>query len=140
MADKDATLIEPLEDENILQKPKKPRTAKQIEAFEKGRLIRSENLKIKRDKIAEIKKEPIKKTVAKPAPAPEPIPAPDSESEEEVIVVKRKPKKKKKVIVFEDSESEDDAPPVKPPKLTRQVSTITPIVPSYNIKFVGLHY
>jgi len=42
-------------DDNVLQKPKKPRTAKQVAAFENAKQKRVEILKMKREQIQEIK-------------------------------------------------------------------------------------
>ena len=120
---------EPDED-NVLQKPKKPRTIKQVEAFEKAKQKRVEVLKIKREKIQEIKASKPEIPLKKPEPAPEP----ESE-EDEIVVVRRKPKKKKKVIVIEDEESsEDEGPIVKPIKAKKPV--VDPMPPIYNIKYV----
>ena len=134
-------------EDNALQKPKekKPRTAKQVEAFERAKQIRSETLKIKREQIEEIKKsKPVPKTVDavkpdKPKPAPKPIKdESDDEEEQQVIIVKKKPKKKKPIVIYEDSESEEDEPPVRQPKLKRQVvETIVPIPPTYQFKIVS---
>ena len=135
------------DDDNVLQKPKekKPRTAKQVEAFERAKKIRSENSKIKNEQIAEIKKSKPASN-KKPTPTPAPAPAPvkqdtDSEEEQQVIIVKKKPKKKKKPIVIYDHESESESEedqPLPPPKLKRQVAeTIVPVPPVYHFKIVS---
>jgi hypothetical protein len=96
-----------------LEKTKKPRTEKQIEAFQKAQQKRVENAKLKNEKIALIKSgkdttipEPVKPLKPKPKPIVE-----EEEEEDEIVVVKKK-KKKPKVIYVEESESEDDAPVV----------------------------
>ena len=137
-------------EDNVLQKPKKPRTAKQVAAFEKAQQKRLESLEVKReqikvkeDEIKEIKKtKPLTKAgekIPKPAPAPKPVKdESDDEEEQQVIIVKKKPKKKKPIVIYEDSESEEDEPPVRQPKLKRQVvETIVPVPPTYHFKIVS---
>ena len=139
-------------DENMLQKPKKPRTAKQVEAFEKAKLkrqqsleVKREQIKVKEDEIKDIKKtkpltkagEKLSKTVIKtPAPVKQDS---DSEEEQQVIIVKKKPKKKKKpIVIYEDTDSEEEDQPPPPPKLKRQVAeTIVPVPPTYHFKIVS---
>lgn len=143
--------MEDPEDDNVLQKPKekKPRTAKQVEAFEKAKQKRVEVLKIKREKIQEIKASkpeiPIKTT-----PVPEPMkpaktqiiePKEEEEEDEEpqVIIVKKRPKKKKPIVIYEEDEEEDEEPPVPilvQTKLARHQTVVQPIAPAYKIKFV----
>ena len=111
-----------------LTKQKKPRSQAQIEAFEKVKEKRRQNLEAKKqEKLInsaklileeETKKTshvPLKKSQPKKKVKhvePEPEPESDSDSEEEVIVVKKsKPvKKQKKVrkIIIEESSSEDE--------------------------------
>ena len=139
-------------DDNVLQKPKKPRTAKQVAAFERAQQKRLESLEVKReqikvkeDEIKEIKKtKPLTKAgekIPKPAPVPKPKPVKDEsddEEEQQVIIVKKKPKKKKPIVIYEDSESEEEEPIIKPPKLKRQVvETILPVSPTYHFKIVS---
>ena len=116
-----------------LTKQKKPRSQAQIEAFEKVKEKRRQNLEAKKqEKIinsaklileeetkrsnfaceAPLKKSQPKKKVKHVEPEQEPETESESESEEEVIVVKKsKPvKKQKKVrkIIIEESSSEDE--------------------------------
>ena len=150
--------MEDPDDENVLQKPKekKPRTAKQVEAFENAKQKRVEILKIKREQIQEIKASkpeiPVKTAPICQGPVSvaravcettkttkkkvvEPV-SDDEEEEQQVIIVKKKPKKKKPIVIYEDSESEEDVP-VPVPKPKRQVvETIVPVASSYKIKFV----
>jgi hypothetical protein len=117
---------EPIEDnlEVPLTKSKKPRSQAQIEAFEKVKEKRRQNLEAKKqEKILNsakliLEEETKKKSEKLPSKKkvkhvePEPEPEPESESEEEVIVVKKaKPiKKQKKVrkIIIEESSSEEE--------------------------------
>lgn len=102
-----------------LEKPKKPRTEKQIEAFKRTQQKRCENIALKKSQPKQVIQ-----PVSVPVPVVQPIVQPvsvaepdddfsDSDSEEE-IVVRRKPKKdkvvkKKKQIVIELSDSESDS-------------------------------
>ena len=110
-------------EEKIELKEKKIRSEKQIEAFQKAQQIRKEGLKIKREKINEIKKLPMGQvltptnndTVVKPI---EPIQQQQQQQQEEesdddepeiVYIKKEKPKKKKKKkIIIESSSSSSD--------------------------------
>ena len=103
--------------EEPLTKPKKPKTAKQLEAFEKVKEKRKQNIESKKQqKLIESAKLLIEQSQKQPQPAPkkepkyEQIKQEDSDSEEEIIVVKKsKPKKKvRKVIIESESESESD--------------------------------
>jgi len=117
-----------------LTKQKKPRSQAQIEAFEKVKEKRRQNLEAKKqeklinsakllleeetkktsrvEREVPLKKSQPKKKVKHVEPEPEPEHKSESESEEEVIVVKKsKPvKKQKKVrkIIIEESSSEDE--------------------------------
>ena len=110
-----------------LTKQKKPRSQAQIEAFEKVKEKRKQNLEAKKqEKLInsaklileeESKRVPVKSTLKKkvkhiePVPEPEPESESDSEEEEVIIVKKSKPiKKQKKVrkIIIEESSSEDE--------------------------------
>ena len=110
------------EDDDIqLTKPKKPRSEKQLIAFQQAMSKRKENIeKRKEEKLIQASEILVKASVNKVAKSTQPkevkppkiiIPR-DSESdtEEEVIIVKSKPKAKKKVkkIIIEDSSSDDD--------------------------------
>lgn len=122
--------------EEPLTKPKKPRTAKQLEAFEKVKQRRQQNIEEKKkSKLLESAKllvenetknkvqpvQPVQKVekVIKTKPElqepKECIESTDDDSEEDVIIVKKskpKPKKKKKVtrvIIESDSESDSES-------------------------------
>lgn len=98
-------------EDKIELKEKKPRTEKQIEAFKKAQEIRKESLKIKREKIKEIKD---LKPVDILSPIDEPSPQQlheESDNEPEIIYVKKESKKKpkkKKIIIEESSSSSDE--------------------------------
>ena len=104
------------------KKEKKPRSQKQIEAFEKARLKKQELAKINKEfnyakkqakeDVIEHKKRIIK-TVKKPVQEEEPEPEPEEESEEEEeVIIKKKPKQKKKPvkqrIIYADTSSSED--------------------------------
>ena len=117
-----------------LTKQKKPRSQAQIEAFEKVKEKRRQNLEAKKQeklinsakllleeetkKTSRVEREiPFKKTQQKKKikhiePEPEPEPESESECEEEVVVVKKsKPRKKQKKvrkIIIEESSSEEE--------------------------------
>ena len=122
-----ADMTEPNEEivelDKEIQKPKKPRTEKQIEALKKAQLKRSENLKLKKLKEEEIRKaiadnekyineppEPsqVKQRTRKKKPTV--VYEDDPSSDEEIIVVKRRKgkKKPKKKIVYEESSSSSE--------------------------------
>ena len=131
-----------------LTKQKKPRSQAQIEAFEKVKEKRRQNLEAKKQEklinsaklILEeetkktshvpFKKSQPKKKVKHVEPEPEPETESESESEEEVIVVKKsKPvKKQKKVrkIIIEESSSEDEPEPPPRPQRKPIVRVIRP--------------
>ncbi len=110
-----------------LTKPKKPRSEKQILAFQEALKKRQLNIVARKQdkevKAAELlinkaKKEVVAQTVQVP-PIEMPIPTPkpraksivqESESDEEIIIVKSKPKKKvKKIIIESSSDSDSDS-------------------------------
>jgi hypothetical protein len=116
-----------------LTKQKKARSQAQIEAFEKVKEKRKQNLETKKQEkllssakllIEEESKRMIPKhnsacgrggvvgehsSLHKRKVKPQPEPESESESEEEVIIVKKsKPKKKVRKIIIEESSSEDD--------------------------------
>ena len=123
-----------------LTKQKKSRSQAQIEAFEKVKEKRRQNLESKKqEKLLnsarllleeETKRVPVKVQSTKRVKHVEPQPEPESESEEEVIIVRKaKPiKKQKKVrkIIIEESSSEDEEEveseykPNSPPKPQRK--------------------
>ncbi len=116
--------------EEPLTKPKikKPRSQAQIEAFEKVKERRKQNLEVKKqEKLLQSAKLLVENNVAVAPRATkksnssvrekveyqkvtqdEPI---ESESEEEVVIIKKAPKKQKKVrkIIIEDSSSEEES-------------------------------
>ena len=109
--------------EEVLEKPRKPRTAAQQAVFKKAAEKRAANVaKLRQDKeqakidarINELQK---KKEAIVPTPMDEPVKkakpikeAPESESEEEpeIIVMKKKKPKKKIVVVESDTESDEE--------------------------------
>ena len=112
-----------------IQKPKKPRSQKQIEAFEKARQIRTEKSLLKKAKIKEVKDainttplqdlKPEELAVVKPKKQPKIVemhPEESSDEEEEIIIKKKSKKPKKKTIIYEESSSSEEEyePPPKP--------------------------
>jgi len=102
---------EPLEEPQeapIVQKPKKPRSPAQIEAFQKARdkrLLLASQKKIEEAKRIEGGVKTPKPTMPSTKPVKPVEPAVAEEEEEEVRVVK-KPKKKRIIYVESDSEEE----------------------------------
>ena len=109
-----------MEGTESLEKVKKPRSEKQLEAFQKAREKRKENCELMKEvkeqhdtqkklEQMKIKEELLKKKIVKPV-------EPDSDSDdEEVVVIRQKKKKKKKVVVVEEeSEEEPEVEKVKP--------------------------
>ena len=141
------------EQDDLLQKSKKPRTKAQQEAFDKVKQKRLENINIRKEQLLPLKAEinkinktkAVSKTTEKPSPIPPienkikkikiPLEESDDSEEEEIVIVRHKPKKKtKKVVYLEDSEDEEV---IKKPVMQRQkTEMINPIQNSYNIKFV----
>ena len=117
------------------KKPKKERTEKQKQAFERARIKRAENIK-KRKEEAEANKKPRGRPIKKPvSPPPPTYESSESEEEEEEILYKKKPKKvvkkktkKQKVVYISDdssdysSSSEEEEVIVKP-KVVRKAYT-----------------
>ena len=110
-----------MEETEQIQKPKKPRSEKQIEAFNKARAIRTEKSLLKKQKIKEVKDtinttplqdlKPEKLAEVKPKKQRivQPPPEESSEEEEEEIIIRKKANKpKKKTIIYEESSSEED--------------------------------
>ncbi len=112
------------EDDAQLTKPKKPRSEKQMIAFQQAMSKRKENIeKRKEEKLIKASEILVKANATKPVATkstqqkevkqPKIIIPQDSESEtdEEVIIVKSKPKPKKKVkkIIIEDSSDDDSS-------------------------------
>lgn len=114
-----------------IQKPKKPRTQKQIDALKKAQETRRKNLALKKQQkeaIAQAIKDnegqepPIPEVVHKVSrprkkKPPKVVYEEDESSDEEVIVVKKKPKRRKpkKKIVYEESSSSEEEVVVKKP-------------------------
>lgn len=104
-------------------KPKqsRPKTAKQMEAFNKMQSRRQEELaKNKKEKtIIKLKtllQEDEVKSAVKPVKPVKEVELSESD-DEEVIVIKKQKKTKKKTIIIEESDSEDE--PIKPPKTVK---------------------
>jgi len=131
-------------------KEKKPRTEKQLKAFEKARQVLLEKRKTKieqelngNEKVAP-KKNPIEKLPEPPRIEPpkkikiEKEPEPDSEEEPEPvqeIIYKKKPKPK--VVYITDSEEEDTLTPL-PKKTVKKTPVQTP-APSPKINpYIGM--
>lgn len=140
---------EEINEEVPLTKTKKPRSQKQMEAFEKVKEKRRANIEAKKqEKLLEsakmlvennsVRENTKSKSVSRKVKhqgnsacdrgdtwGQSPREQDESSSEEEVIIVKKskpKPKKKVRQIIIEESsssEEEQDEPPT-PPKLTRQ--------------------
>jgi hypothetical protein len=127
----DNEAIEEINEEPLTKpKVKKPRSQAQIEAFEKVKERRKQNLEVKKQEkllnSAKLLLEEEKKNKSKPSkpnnsnrvkyqkvPQVEPESECESESEEEVIVVKKKkpvkkPKKVRKIIIEESSSDEEE--------------------------------
>jgi hypothetical protein len=119
---------EELDEPVPLVKEKKPRSAKQIEAFKLAQQKRQENIKQirlskeiktldkkennvinKHHEIIKKKKEliPETKPISKPKQKPVVVEESESEDEEVVVITKRKKPKVKKIII-EESDTEDD--------------------------------
>lgn len=130
---------EDLGKEGIELKAKKPRSQKQIDAFETARAIRMENAKLKkegiskvkedvknRNKVGELKVPPTtpslpepdiekelidKKIIKSPLPLVKaPLPLVKSDSEDEVVIVK---KKKKPKVIYIDGSSDEEPEPIR---------------------------
>ncbi|MCP4177041.1 MAG: hypothetical protein GY756_04670 [bacterium] len=132
-----------------IEKPKRPRTEKQLEAFKKVQEKRKQNIELKKSG-GKVEPKPVIPNVQKELPPKETkvkkykevIEEPESESEEEIII-KRKPKKqeivkkKKKQIVIElsdtDSDSEEEQPRYEEPK--RHVETKSKFIPQQHKKY-----
>ena len=114
------TQIEDLEGSSEpLTKPKKPRSEKQILAFQEALKKRQQNIAARNEdkqvKAAEILVNKAKKETTEPIPVPHTpkhkhkTMVQESDSEEEIIIVKSKPKKKVKKIIIESSDSDSDS-------------------------------
>ena len=121
-----------------IQKPKKPRSDKQIEAFNIARQVRTEKALLKKQKIKEVKDtinttplvdlKPDELANVKPKKQPKIVPPSSEESssdeDDEVIIRKRKSKKpKKKTIIYEESSSSEKEEYIPPPKTVRKPPT-----------------
>jgi hypothetical protein len=93
--------------ENSIEKPKKPRSDKQLAAFEKARAKRLENAKIKKEKIDEIKDKAknmklIDEVKVDNRPDNKPVDKPDDKP------IKKNKKKPKTTIIYQDESSDTD--------------------------------
>jgi hypothetical protein len=93
--------------ENSIEKPKKPRSDKQLAAFEKARAKRLENAKIKKEKIDEIKDKAknmklIDEVKVDNKPDNKPVDKPDDKP------IKKNKKKPKTTIIYQDESSDTD--------------------------------
>lgn len=118
----------------IDDKPKKPRTEKQMEAFRIAQSKRQENIRLKNeakmlDKMlakSASKTAKTAKTISKKIEPPSPSES-ESEEEEEIIYVKSQKKKpKKKTVVIEDSSESEEEEPTPPPTPKASRSKFTP--------------
>ena len=114
--------IEDLEETSgPLTKPKKPRSQKQIEAFQEALRKRAVNVESrKNDKLIKASEILVKNAKIPVIEPPVETPKPkykkviqhesETDTDEEIIIVKSKPKKKKvkKIIIEESSDSESD--------------------------------
>lgn len=99
-------------EENTIEKPKKPRSEKQLAAFELARAKRVENAKIKKEKIDEIKEkaknmqlvDEVKVKDEKSSSVAED----NSSADTKVTVVKKQKKKTKTRIIYQDESSDTD--------------------------------
>lgn len=128
-------------EDKIELKEKKPRSEKQVESFKRAQEIRKESLKIKREKIKEIKdlkplevlnntKEPDVKEPIKSSIKEEDIKNETTDEEPEIIYVKKSKKKKpkKKIVVEESSSSSSDEEVV---HLKKPIRKSLPPIPTY---------
>jgi hypothetical protein len=128
-----------------IQKPKKPRTEKQIEALKKAQETRRKNLALRKQQKEQLKQaiadnegvEPPEPVNVKPVKRPrkkKPVVVyeDDESSDEEVIVVKRKPRRKrkpkKKIVYEEPSSSSEEEEVIKKPtkKLQKSKKVVEP--------------
>lgn len=145
-----------------IEKPKKPRTEKQLEAFKKVQEKRKQNIELKKlggkvegrqtqpivynvdnegkHAMKPLKELPPKETKVKKYKEVIEEPEPESDSEEEIII-KRKPKKqeivkkKKKQIVIELSDTDSDSEEEQPRYEKRHVESKSKFVPQQNKKY-----
>jgi hypothetical protein len=100
--------------DEIIQKPKKPRSEKQLLAFEKAREKRVENAKIKKEKINEIKEKAKKmQLIDESKVSSQPIQAVTTEPESEPVtpakpVIKKQKKKPNTTIIYQSDSSDTD--------------------------------
>lgn len=100
---------EPLVESNeLIEKPKKPRSEKQLAAFEKARAKRVENAKIKHEKINEIKvKAKNMKLIDEEKLIDKPVEKSVIESEKPII--KKNKKKPKRTIIYQDDSTDSSS-------------------------------
>jgi Rieske Fe-S protein len=137
-------------------KPKKPRSAAQVDAFKKAQEKRHERLRAMNKPAPETLAPVVKPTVETPKPSKKPVKpakvvyedAEESDDEPQQIIIRRK-KKVKPQIVYEESESDEEepvdrkqyamqrkserkAPPVKAPT----VRPLQSVQQSYGLQFI----
>lgn len=101
---------EKIEEETIELKEKKSRTPKQIEAFKKAQEIRKESLKIKREKIQQIKELKPKEVLDEVPTVKHDVPqVPTPISDEVPKPIKNKKKIKKRYYIEEETSSESSS-------------------------------
>ena len=100
---------EPLVESNeLIEKPKKARSEKQLAAFEKARAKRVENAKIKHEKINEIKvKAKNMKLIDEEKLSDKPVEKSVIESEKPII--KKNKKKPKRTIIYQDDSTDSSS-------------------------------
>jgi len=124
--------------ENSIEKPKKPRSDKQLAAFEKARAKRLENAKIKKEKIDEIKDKAknmklIDEVKVDNKPDNKPVDKPDDKP------IKKNKKKPKTTIIYQDesSDTDEELVIVKSRKEKKKSTDIVPDLPKVPIiKFI----
>jgi hypothetical protein len=124
-----------------IEKPKKPRSEKQLIAFEKARAKRVENAKIKKQKIDEIKEKAKNMKLIdeiKPDDKPDDKPVVESDNNHKTIIKKNK-KKPKTTIIYQDesSDTDEELVIVKTKKEKKKSTDIVPDLPKVPIiKFI----
>lgn len=113
---------EDLAKDEIVLKAKKPRSQKQIDAFETARAIRMENSKLKKEGISKVKEDVKNRNKVEIPSLPKPEQKPEPEPEPEIVIVKNKKKPK---VIYIDGSSDEEPEPIRVKK--DKVST-TPIV------------
>ena len=98
--------------ETSIEKPKKPRSEKQLAAFDKARAKRVENAKIKKEKIDEIKEKAknmqLVDEVKVKDEKPNSVAEDNSDTDTKIKVVKKQKKKPKTRIIYQEESSDTD--------------------------------